>query len=174
MCNPKHDSHITFHSAQAGGSFSLFLSHQHHLCNPPSSFKIPDRDAGITDQNRENPRSYRVRPSVPIFDFVFFVFFGLAELLVMMKSSNTHGKDNMCVVVYVIVQSCSQNNYGIHHRWPSMALMPTHCNKSELFFFLSFPFAFLMAGAGPPSRISVVAPSRRFHDPFYLITSWNL
>lgn len=77
VCNPKHDSHITFHSAQAGGSFSLFLSHQHHLCNPPSSFKIPDRDAGITDQNRENPRSYRVRPSVPFLILSFLSFLDL-------------------------------------------------------------------------------------------------
>jgi hypothetical protein len=50
--------------------------------------------------------------------------------------------------------------------------MPTHCNKSGLFFFLSFPFAFLMAGAGPPSRISVVAPSRSFSRSFLSHHIW--
>jgi hypothetical protein len=34
-----------------------------------------------------------LRPSIrPIFDFIFFFFFGLAELLVMMKSS-THTRE---------------------------------------------------------------------------------
>jgi hypothetical protein len=90
-CATRNTTLISHSIARRPADLFPFPCHHHHLCNPSSSFKIPDRDAGITDQNRENPRTYP--PSIrPIFDFIFFFFFGLAELLVMMKSS-THTRE---------------------------------------------------------------------------------